>query len=95
MAAAVPRSLSMSQTMKPRRAAGTRTMPDVLGNFFRPPTAAQKAEDLREVLAGRELLVTCRLNTPHGSGVKVGGYLRATCTCSLTGWSGKAATIPT
>lgn len=38
---------------KPRRAAGTRTMLDVVRNLWRPPSAAQKVADVREVVAGR------------------------------------------
>ena len=46
-------------------------MLDVLKNLFRPPTAEQKAADLREVLDGRELLVSCRLPLPPGKGVRM------------------------
>lgn len=56
----------MSEPRKPRRSAGTRTGFDVLRNLFRPPTDAQKATDLAEVRAGRELLVACRLPLPPG-----------------------------
>jgi hypothetical protein len=60
----------MSNEIRPRRAAGTRTMLDVLKRLFRPPTAEKKAADLEEVLGGRELLVSCRLLLPRGKGIR-------------------------
>ncbi len=50
---------------------------DVLRNLFRPPTEWQKAADLKEVLDGRELLVSCRLPPPPGKGIRMvpQGYL--------------------
>jgi hypothetical protein len=59
----------VASSSKPRRAAGTRTSIDVLRNFFRPPTDAQKAADLADVQNGRELLVSARLLLPRRSGV--------------------------
>ena len=43
----------------------------MLRNLFRPPTAEQKAADLKEVLNGRELLVSCRLPLPPGKGIRM------------------------
>jgi hypothetical protein len=43
---------------------------DVLRNLFRPPTQQQRAADLKDVMDGRELLVTCRLPLPPGKGVR-------------------------
>lgn len=48
----------------PRRAAGTRTMFDVLRHLFRPPTAEQKAADVTTVTSGGELVVSCWLIPP-------------------------------
>jgi hypothetical protein len=61
----------------PRRAAGTRTMFDVLRHLYRAPTVEQKVADLKEVQDGRELLVSCRLSLPPGKGVRMvpQGYL--------------------
>jgi hypothetical protein len=50
---------------------------DVFRNLYRPPTVEQKAVDLKDVLGGRELLVSCRLPLPPGKGIRMipQGYL--------------------
>ena len=48
-------------------------MLDVLRNFYRPPTPAQKAADLATVNAGGELLVACWL-IPEPTGEHVRAY---------------------
>jgi hypothetical protein len=44
-------------------------MLDVVRNLWRPPSEAQKATDVKEVLEGRELLVACRLPRPKAPGI--------------------------
>ena len=51
----------MDPKRRVRRAAGTRTMLDVLRNLYRPPTAAQKHADVEYVASGGELKVAARL----------------------------------
>lgn len=68
-------------TPKPRRASGTRTMPDVLRHLFRPPTAAQKKADVEDLHSGGELIVAARLTSARPqSGVHwvPQGYLHLT-----------------
>jgi hypothetical protein len=60
----------VSTDRKPRRSVGTRTMFDVLKSFFRRPTLELKAADLKEVMEGRELLVSCRLPLTPGKGIR-------------------------
>lgn len=58
---------SMEQS---RRAAGTRTMPDVIRNLYRPPTPAQKAADLEYLATGWTLKVAALLvSAKKNSGV--------------------------
>lgn len=46
---------------KARRASGTRAMLDVIRNFYRPPTPAQKSADIEYLASGGELKVVARL----------------------------------
>jgi hypothetical protein len=63
---------------KGRRAFGTRTMLDVIRNFLRPPTPAQKRADIEFLASGGELKVVARstsANKNTGSHRTPQGYL--------------------